>query len=167
LYIQGSPVEIAADSNSLELVRTQYDLWYRPVVFFLHLHLIALSFPQRKSRLAFQKMLFHFFLYFKTFTRLRLRNAEMCKLESVCFYIFYIYVFIYMQCTLHMHVGASRDSLTTHRPTPCFRASSVAAKMNGIQIIVEVCYGLWFLFSGTYCAAVLFSFVVDASEVRS
>jgi len=72
-----------------------------------------------------------------------------------------------MQCTLHMHVGASRDSLTTHRPTPCFRASSVAAKMNGIQIIVEVCYGLWFLFSGTYCAAVLFSFVVDASEVRS
>jgi hypothetical protein len=112
-------------------------------------------------------MLFQFFLFFKTFTRLRLRNVEMRKLGSVCFYIFYIYVFIYMQCTLRMHVGTSRDSLTTHRPSPWFRASSVAARMNGIKITVEVCYGLWFLFSGTYCAAVLFSFVVDVSEVRS
>jgi hypothetical protein len=95
--------------------------------------------------------------------------VKMRKLGSVRFYIFYIYVFIYMQCTLRMHVGASRDSLTTHRPSPGFRASSVAARMNGIQItcIVEACCSLWFLFSGTYCAAVLFPFVVDVSEVRS
>ena len=73
---------------------------------------------------------------------------------------------MYMQCTLRMHVGASRDSLTTHRPSPCIRASSVAEKMNGIQIVVEVCYRLWFLFSRTYCAAVLFS-LVDVSGVRS
>ena len=84
---------------------------------------------------------------------------KMRKLGSVCVYIFYIYVFIYMQCTLRMHVGASRDSLTTHRPSPCLRASSVVERMNGIQIVVEVRYRLWFLFSHTYCAAVLFSLV--------
>jgi len=91
----------------------------------------------------------------------------MRKLGSVCFYIFfYIYIFMYMQCTLRMHVGASRDSLTTHRPSPCFRASSVAERLNGIQIVVEVCYRLCFLFSRTYCAAVSFSLVVDVSVVR-
>jgi hypothetical protein len=42
-----------------------------------------------------------------------------------------------MQCTLRMHVGASRDSLTTHTPSPCFRASSVTERMNGIQIAVK------------------------------
>jgi hypothetical protein len=72
-----------------------------------------------------------------------------------------------MQCTLRMHEGASRDTLTTHRPSPCFRASSVAERLNGIQIVVEVCYRLWFLFSRTYCAAVSFSLVVDVSGVRS
>jgi hypothetical protein len=93
--------------------------------------------------------------------------VKMRKLGSVCFYIFYIYVFIYMLCTLHMHVGTSGDSVTTHRPSPCFRASSVAERINGIQIIVDVRCRLWLLFSRTYCAAVLFSFVVDVSEVRS
>jgi hypothetical protein len=36
-------------------------------------------------------------------------------------------------------------------------------KMNGIQILVALCYRLWFLFPHTYYTAVLYSLVLDVS----
>lgn len=53
-------------------------LCYRPAVFFLRIHLITLSFLQRKVRGAFKKMLYFFFNF------LQLRSLKLRDSRSVC-----------------------------------------------------------------------------------
>jgi hypothetical protein len=66
MYAEGSPAEIQIPThwNLIDLSITARRLYYRPSAFFRHLHLTALSFPQGKIRLSFQKYNFLFFYLF-------------------------------------------------------------------------------------------------------
>jgi hypothetical protein len=73
MYIQGTPVEIQAPTHWNLICGSDHPrrLYYRPGVFFRHLHLIALSFPHGSSRRAFQKC-----YYLNLFTFLKTERSE-------------------------------------------------------------------------------------------
>ena len=85
VHTQGTPHE-RPNHNTLQLNRPQHD---RPstscrssAVFFHHFSLIALSFTQRKIRLAFHCCYYYFFI-FKSCVSLKLRNLKLCVWECL------------------------------------------------------------------------------------
>ena len=107
----------------------------------------------KKKPASFSEMLFRFFKLKKNFVHLRLHSPKFCRSGSVYLYIFYMYVYsVYVmnacRCVKRSH--------NVHRPSHCFPASSVAAKMNGIDILVK---------SMLSCLVSLFSYLLQSSVI--
>ena len=88
MYVTHSPVEFHVQHTRKwsEAVRRSRRLYNRPDVLYLHVLLIALSFPRRNIRSDFQKC--DYFIFFNSFTNCvngkKRRNLKLCKSGIVC-----------------------------------------------------------------------------------